>query len=119
MCDQPPANTLAIQPPHSPGHHRTLLRLLDLGASPDYRDANGLPALYHCCVHGGGTNCIRAVEILLKDACQVGARDKHGWTELHQAAKHGHDTHAEMLLFYGADVNAVNDTGACRRSVCL
>lgn len=100
------------------GHHRTLLRMLDLGASPDYRDANGLSALYHCCVHGGGPNCIRTAEILLKDACQVGVVDDHLWTELHQAARYGHDTHVEMLLLYGADVNAANDTGMLMYFVC-
>lgn len=37
--------------------------------------------------------------------------DKQGWTELHQAARHGFVQYIELLLMYGADPNAVNVPG--------
>jgi SH3/ankyrin repeat-containing protein len=107
--------------------------MLDLGASPDYRDKNGLTPLYHACIVGGPTRC---AEILLKvllqefilsdfncecmwpshsqlsqDHAQVGVLDGHGWSELHQAAKRGFEHHAELLIQYGAALDLRNDTG--------
>ncbi len=100
------------------GAVKALKMLLDLGASPDLRDANGLTALYHCCLESKGVTSLRSVEILLKDHCQVDVRDRQAWTELHHAAKNGLESHIELLLLYGADPNAVNVTGNTPLHVC-
>eukprot|EP00911_Craspedida_sp_UC1_P001285 UC1_evm1s966 len=42
----------------------------------------------------------------------------HGWCELHQAAKYGHESHVSLLLAYGADVNCTNVTGNTPLHVC-
>lgn len=76
------------------GMHRALQALLDLGASPDFRDANALTPLYHTCVTGGSTRC---AELLLQDRAQIGVLDKNSWSEVHQATKHGHSGHVHLL----------------------
>lgn len=90
------------------GMHRSLSALLDLGASPDLRDVAGLTPLYVACMHGGSDRC---AELLLKDKAQVNVVDRNGWTELHQAAKHGNDRHVHLLGLYGADMNVQNGVG--------
>lgn len=87
-----------------------LTKLLDLGASPDYRNGAGLTPLYMTCMHGG-PGSLRCTEALLKDQAQVGVRDKNNWTELHHAAKLGFDGHIEALGLYGADTEARNAAG--------
>lgn len=58
--------------------HQTLL---DLGASPDYKDSRGLTPLYHSSMVGGDPYCC---ELLLHDHAQVGCVDENGWQEIHQ-----------------------------------
>lgn len=55
--------------------------LLDLGASPDYKDSRGLTPLYHSAMVGGDPYCC---ELLLHDHAQVGCVDENGWQEIHQ-----------------------------------
>ncbi|KAG7269133.1 hypothetical protein CRUP_016978 [Coryphaenoides rupestris] len=57
--------------------------LLDLGASPDYKDSRGLTPLYHSSMVGGDPYCC---ELLLHDHAQVGCVDENGWQEIHQKA---------------------------------
>ncbi|XP_039541148.1 SH3 and multiple ankyrin repeat domains protein 3-like, partial [Pimephales promelas] len=59
----------------------TLMALLSLGASPDYRDRCGLTPLYHSVLTGGDTSCC---ETLLYYRAQLGVRDENGWDESHQ-----------------------------------
>ena len=59
--------------------------LLDLGSSANYKDSNGLTALY-----AGVTSDVtavtlqRCVDMLLYDHATLGVMDSAGWTELHQ-----------------------------------
>jgi len=63
----------------------TLQTLLDLGASPNYRDSKGLTALYHCMLNlASSAHC---AQMLLHDHAEVGYRDTAGWTEVHQVCK--------------------------------
>lgn len=55
--------------------------LLDLGASPDYKDSRGLSPLYHSSMVGGDPYCC---ELLLHDHAHVGCMDENGWQEIHQ-----------------------------------
>ncbi|MGH0127612.1 UNVERIFIED_CONTAM: hypothetical protein FKN15_035252 [Acipenser sinensis] len=96
-------------------NHTALITLLDLGASPDYKDSRGLSPLYHSSMVGGDPYCC---ELLLHDHAIVGCVDENGWQEIHQACRHGHVQHLEHLLFYGADLSAQNASGNTALHVC-
>lgn len=61
--------------------------LLELGASPDYKDSRGLTPLYHSVVVGGDPGCC---ELLLNHHASVCCQDENGWHEVHQAITHTH-----------------------------
>ncbi|XP_028934453.1 SH3 and multiple ankyrin repeat domains protein 3 isoform X2 [Ornithorhynchus anatinus] len=96
-------------------NHVTLQTLLDLGASPDYKDSRGLSPLYHSAMVGGDPYCC---ELLLHDYAQLGCVDENGWQEIHQACRYGHVQHLEHLLFYGADMQAQNASGNTALHIC-
>ncbi|XP_056272010.1 SH3 and multiple ankyrin repeat domains protein 3 isoform X3 [Pseudoliparis swirei] len=96
-------------------NHTALITLLDLSASPDYKDSRGLTPLYHSSMVGGDPYCC---ELLLHDHAQVGCVDENGWQEIHQACHYGHVQHLEHLLFYGADMSAQNASGNTALHVC-
>ena len=54
----------------------------------------------------------------LQDHAQHGVTDKNGWTEMHQVAKRGFDGHAALLILYGANVDAQNDSGNTPLHIC-
>ena len=59
--------------------------LLDLGASPNYKDSKGLSPLYLSVSHSAD---VTLTEMLLHDHAIVGAQDLQGWQEVHQARKY-------------------------------
>ncbi|CAH1128889.1 unnamed protein product [Ceutorhynchus assimilis] len=93
----------------------SLKTLLELGASPNYKNNKGLTALYFTI-----TPNIEPIfsETLLHDHATTGSADSQGWQEVHQACKHGLLKHLEHLLFYGADMNAHNASGNTPLHVC-
>jgi SH3/ankyrin repeat-containing protein len=98
------------------GNRDAIRTLLDLGASPNYKDAEGLTPLYHCVMnHDNPPQC---TQMLLHDRADVGYRDINGWTELHQACKNGLVQHLEHLLFYGADINAQTTSNDTPLHIC-
>ncbi|MBN3284759.1 SHAN2 protein, partial [Polyodon spathula] len=92
-----------------------LTTLLELGASPDYKDSRGLTALYHTAMVGGDPYCC---ELLLHEHTTISCKDENGWQEIHQACRYGHDQHLEHLLFYGADMSVQNASGNTALHVC-
>ncbi|XP_034040469.1 SH3 and multiple ankyrin repeat domains protein 2b [Thalassophryne amazonica] len=92
-----------------------LTTLLELGASPDYKDSCGLTPLYHSVLVGGDPGCC---ELLLNHHAAVCCQDENGWHEVHQACRHGHVQHLEHLLFYGADMRAQNASGNTALHIC-
>ncbi|KAI4891394.1 hypothetical protein NFI96_032127, partial [Prochilodus magdalenae] len=96
-------------------NNTTLTTLLELGASPDYKDSRGLTALYHTAMVGGDPACC---ELLLHEHASVCCQDENGWHEVHQACRHGHIQHLEHLLFYGADMSAQNASGNTALHIC-
>ncbi|XP_067413625.1 SH3 and multiple ankyrin repeat domains protein 2 [Emydura macquarii macquarii] len=93
----------------------TLKTLLELGASPNYKDNCGLTPLYHTAVVGGDPYCC---ELLLHEHATVSCKDENGWQEIHQACRYGHVQHLEHLLFYGADMGAQNASGNTALHIC-
>ncbi|XP_071827389.1 uncharacterized protein [Apostichopus japonicus] len=89
--------------------------LLDLGASPNYRDAKGLTPVHYSVIHGGDPACL---SILVKDRSELDVPDDKGWRELHQACRHGRIQHIETLLSYDADMDAQNEAGNTPLHVC-
>ncbi|XP_070085097.1 SH3 and multiple ankyrin repeat domains protein 2 isoform X4 [Equus caballus] len=92
-----------------------LKTLLELGASPDYKDSYGLTPLYHTAIVGGDPCCC---ELLLHEHAAVCCKDENGWHEIHQACRYGHVQHLEHLLFYGADMGAQNASGNTALHIC-
>ncbi|XP_061617276.1 SH3 and multiple ankyrin repeat domains protein 3 isoform X1 [Phyllopteryx taeniolatus] len=92
-----------------------LTTLLDLGASPGYKDSRGLTPLYHSAMVGGAPYCC---ELLLQDHATLGMTDENGWQEIHQACRHGNVQHLEHLLFYGADMSSQNASGNTALHLC-
>ncbi|OWK57534.1 SH3 and multiple ankyrin repeat domains protein 1 [Lonchura striata] len=58
--------------------------LLELGASPNYKDSCGLTPLYHTVIVGGDPFCC---ELLLHEHATVSCKDENGWQEIHQVGK--------------------------------
>ncbi|KAL1509531.1 hypothetical protein ABEB36_004246 [Hypothenemus hampei] len=103
---------------HRAVEHRSLealKTLLELGASPNYKDNKGLTPLYFTINPQVDPEF---TETLLHDHANTGAADMQGWQEVHQACKHGLLKHLEHLLFYGADMNAKNAPGNTPLHVC-
>lgn len=55
--------------------------LLDLGASPDFKDGRGLTPLYYSVSNDTNQAC---TEMLLHERAVVGTHDDQGWCEIHQ-----------------------------------
>ncbi|XP_026462252.1 uncharacterized protein LOC113364006, partial [Ctenocephalides felis] len=89
--------------------------LLELGASPNYRDCKGLTPLYASVSHKTDP---AICEALLHDHATIGAKDLQGWQEVHQACRNGLVQHLEHLLAYGADMDARNASGNAPLHVC-
>ncbi|KAK1804610.1 hypothetical protein P4O66_020599, partial [Electrophorus voltai] len=89
--------------------------MLELGASPDYKDRQGLTPLYHTVTVGGDPSCC---EVLLQAHATMTCHDENGWHEVHQACRYGHAKHLEHLLFYGADMQVQNATGNTALHIC-
>ncbi|XP_053671754.1 uncharacterized protein LOC128721969 [Anopheles nili] len=89
--------------------------LLELGASPNYRDTKGLTPVYLSVIRKTDP---KISEVLLHDHATLGIQDSQGWQEVHQACRNGLVHHLEHLLFYGADMDGQNASGNTPLHVC-
>ncbi|XP_055600775.1 SH3 and multiple ankyrin repeat domains protein 2 isoform X2 [Uranotaenia lowii] len=89
--------------------------LLELGASPNYRDTKNLTPVYLSVTRRTDS---KICEILLHDHATLGIQDSQGWQEVHQACRNGLVHHLEHLLFYGADMDGQNASGNTPLHVC-
>ena len=104
-----------------------LRTLLDLGASPNYKDSRQLTPLYLCVAGnaanaaggGGGAAAAAAAaggaasgaadveicEMLLHDRAAVGAQNLQGWQEVHQVSVF----HSRNLLYFKSSASCKNN----------
>ncbi|KAH8864165.1 SH3 and multiple ankyrin repeat domains protein 3 [Schistosoma japonicum] len=85
------------------GSYEAIKVLLDLGQSPNTRDKADLTPLYYAVLNNAISLCI---ERLLFDHSPLGITDESGLQEIHQACRFGRVQHLEILLAYGAEINA-------------
>ncbi|CDS39377.1 SH3 and multiple ankyrin repeat domains protein [Echinococcus multilocularis] len=85
------------------GNFEAVKALLDFGQSPNTLDANGLTPLYHNIL---GDIDTRICHRLLYEYAQIEIYDADGKQEIHQAALLGRTDQINLLIMYGADVNA-------------
>ncbi|UMM18067.1 hypothetical protein L5515_014307 [Caenorhabditis briggsae] len=90
--------------------------LIELGASPNYRDPIGLTPLYYNMLTADSND--QVAELLLREAADIGVTDMHGNHEIHQACKNGLTKHVEHLLYFGAQIDAENVNGNTPLHVC-
>lgn len=75
---------LSLPPPQALNHYfHWFQTLLDLSASPNYKDLHGLTPLYLCVANNTSAQC---AEILLHDHAVVGITDERGWAEAHHVS---------------------------------
>src|SRR5688572_18159821 len=89
------------------GNWRLARFLLERGAKTELVDAS--PALLAAA--GGEEDDVAGVQLLLKHKAKVDARDRHGRSALHEAARAGHAEIVGTLLAAGADVQASDGEG--------
>src|SRR5688572_21731154 len=89
------------------GNWRLARFLLERGAKTELADAS--PALLAAA--GGEEDDVAGVQLLLKHKAKVDARDRHGRSALHEAARAGHAEIVGTLLAAGADVQASDGEG--------
>ncbi|XP_052102978.1 SH3 and multiple ankyrin repeat domains protein 2-like isoform X2 [Mytilus californianus] len=89
--------------------------LLDLGLSPNMKDARCLTPLYYGIAHNSDP---AITEMLLQERAVIGSQDEQGWFEIHHACKQGLLQHLEHLLFYGADMDVQNAGGNTAIHIC-
>eukprot|EP00117_Sycon_ciliatum_P022816 scpid20993/ scgid19566/ SH3 and multiple ankyrin repeat domains protein 3; Proline-rich synapse-associated protein 2 len=110
------SGSTALHTAASADNYNAVQILLDLGASPNYRDRKGLTPLYNTTLPcGGGADMAL---LLLREHSQLMISDANGWQEIHQACRNGLQRHLEHLVFYGADIDAQNSNGSTALHVC-
>ncbi|CAF2809652.1 unnamed protein product [Rotaria sp. Silwood2] len=98
-----------------------IITLLELGASPNVYDEKNLTPLYHSILNKqieSNVDSSYCCLLLLQDHSIVDCHDDSLSTELHQACRLGLVQHVEHLLFYRADINAINVGGNTPLHIC-
>lgn len=72
--------------------------LLELGASPNYRDPIGLTPLYYNMLTADSND--QVAEMLLREAADIGVTDMHGNHEIHQVGASSPPPEKDEVLPY-------------------
>ena len=83
--------------------------LVECGADVDVLNKCGQTPLHSAA--GGGKDCPKLCETLLKLGAKIGITDEDGNQPLHLACKQGYTKTGKLFLSFGADCNAVNKHG--------
>nr|XP_039254552.1 SH3 and multiple ankyrin repeat domains protein 3-like isoform X1 [Styela clava] len=101
------------------GNIQMIRTLIEFQASPNVVDSRDLTPLYHCILLGSDPSAAR---ILIQSNSIIGCRDSQGWTEIHQACRHGRLQLLELLLSCDSvgeeHINARNASGNTPLHVC-
>ncbi|KAL0426643.1 UNVERIFIED_CONTAM: hypothetical protein Slati_2839100 [Sesamum latifolium] len=89
------------------GEVRTIIRLLENGASINGQDQNGWTALHRAAFKGR----MDAARALIEKGIDVNAKDEDGYTALHCAAESGQADVIELLVKKGAEIEARTNKG--------
>ncbi|PIG83512.1 ankyrin repeat-containing protein [Aspergillus arachidicola] len=100
--DMTPTRSFTQKPPHQ-AH-----RLNEEASSLNVLDARGEFPLYSAAAGG----YYDEVKRLLEQGANPSMRTLFQWTALHWAVGNGHANIVQLLLDYGADINAISDTGS-------
>ncbi|CAF0970670.1 unnamed protein product [Adineta ricciae] len=98
-----------------------IITLLELGASPNVYDEKNLTPLYYTILNKQpetNNDSSYCCLLLLQDHSILNCRDDNSSTELHQACRLGLIQHVEHLLFFRADINAMNHGGNTPLHIC-
>ncbi len=90
------------------GHVEVMRLLMERGGMVTVQEGIRTP-LHHAAEH----NQVGAIELLVKEAANVDAKDADGWTPLLLAAVEGHGSAVEALCASGADVSLRVKTHFC------
>jgi len=88
------------------GSSDAMLALLDYGASMKLRDEGGLMAIHKAALMGR-EECVRILLSRNPEAANDEAAD--GWSPLHFAGHSGHAATVEVLVAFGADIQALDN----------
>jgi SH3/ankyrin repeat-containing protein len=89
--------------------------LLELGGFADVKDSKNLTPLFYAMYNASSIKC---VELLLYNGSIIGCKDDNNWQETHYACKLGLSQHLDHLIYYGADLNARNNSGNTPLHIC-
>jgi ankyrin repeat protein len=95
------------------GHTTCVLYLVDAGADVNRVSRNelNLYPVHNAAAFRDPAVGMENLKILLKAGADTKVKQAGGWTPLHQAAAHGHEGMARLLLQHGAIPDALSDTG--------
>lgn len=90
------------------GNEKSINTLIELRGFVNVHDAKNLTPLFYVISNANSVECM---ELLLYNGSQVDCFDDQNWREMHYACKLGLSHHLDHLIYYGADINAQNNSG--------
>lgn len=95
------------------GRTETAKLLLEAGAQPDTSSANQFKVwpIHSASAHRDPAVSLELVKLLLEWKANPNVTQAGGWTPLHQAAAHGREESAKVLLDHGASLTIKSDDG--------
>ena len=94
----------------SKGDIETVRAMLNSGASPNTKDADGITALMYAARKGNA----EVAAALIEKGAEINAKDSGGWTPLMFAAKKNYVDTVRVLLEKGADAKVRDESGSGR-----
>jgi ankyrin repeat protein len=95
------------------GRKETAQALLQAGANPNTSSANQfkLRPIHSAAAHRDAETSLELVRLLLNFDADPNVTQAGGWTPLHQAAAHGREPIAQLLIDHGASLTTKSEDG--------